>query len=218
MYQFLRGIIKEKITDPQGSEKLILDVNGVGYEIQTSLSTLELIGKNGDTVTVYTTLIHKEDQMTLIGFPTLMERELFSLLFSVSGIGPKSALNILNSLTVSEITYSILYDDASILSKANGVGERTASRVILELKEKIKNWKYLPIACKEKMEMENGKGSLPKQSAGAVSEARSVLQALGYSSHEINQAFTNANGHNNTNEDAETLIHFSLKWLSTIKK
>ncbi len=218
MYQFLRGIIKEKITDPQGSEKLILDVSGVGYEIQTSLSTLELIGKNGDTVTVYTTLIHKEDQMTLIGFPTLMERELFSLLFSVSGIGPKSALNILNSLTVSEITYSILYEDTSILSKANGIGERTASRVILELKEKIKNWKHLPIACKEKMEMENGKSKLQKQSGGAVSEARSVLQALGYSSHEINQAFTHANGHNDNNEDAETLIHFSLKWLSTIKK
>lgn len=216
MYQFLRGIIKEKITEPQGAEKLILDVNGVGYEVQMGLSSLELTGKNGDTTTVYTTLIHKEDQMTLIGFPTLLERELFNLLFSVSGVGPKTALNILNGLTVSEVTYSILYDDASILSKANGIGERTANRIILELKEKIKHWKYLPIACKEKMESEKTK--LQNLSGASASEARSVLQALGYSGHEINQAFTKAKTHTNNGEDTESLIHFSLKWLSTIKK
>lgn len=216
MYQFLRGIIKEKITEPQGAEKLILDVNGVGYELQIGLSSLELVGKVGDIVTVYTTLIHKEDQMTLIGFPTLLERELFGLLFSVSGVGPKTALNILNSLTVSEVTYSILYDDTSVLSKANGIGERTASRIILELKEKIKNWKYLPIACKETMEKEKSK--IQGISGAYVSEARSILQALGYSSHEISQAFTQANTHSNGKEDSESLIHFSLKWLSTVKK
>src|SRR3989338_8307658 len=146
MYWFLRGIIKEKITDLPGAEKLVLDVNGIGYEIQTGLISLELFGKIGEETTVYTTLIHKEDQMTLIGFPTLLERELFNLLFSVSGIGPKTALNLLNNLTVSEITYSILYDDTSVLCKANGIGERTAARIVLELKEKIKNWKHLPIA------------------------------------------------------------------------
>ena len=213
MYQFLRGIIKEKITDQPGSEKLILDVNGIGYEIQSSLSALELFGKGGEVCTVYTTLIHKEDQMTLIGFPTLLERELFNLLFSVSGIGPKTALNLLGSLTVSEITYSILHDDPSTLSKANGIGERTASRVILELKEKIKNWKHLPIVY-------SGDRLHPQVTShkpSALSDARSVLQALGYSSGEINQAFSQAKTNGN-HDDSEALIHFSLKWLATVRK
>ena len=210
MYQFLRGIIKEKITEPVGAEKLILDVNGIGYEVCTSLSTLDLIGKIGEVSTVYTTLIHKEDGMTLIGFLTLMERELFNLLFSVSGIGPKTALNLLNNLTVSEITYSILNEDSTILSKAQGVGERTAGRIILELKEKIKNWQYLPLAQSPKLKTQSSGDS-------SVNEARSVLQALGYSGTEINQAFTQAKSNGN-NVDPESLIHFSLKWLSAVKR
>lgn len=213
MYQFLRGIIKEKITDSPGSEKLILDVNGIGYEIQSSLSALELFGKCGEVCMVYTTLIHKEDQMTLIGFPTLLERELFNLLFSVSGIGPKTALNLLGGLTVSEITYSILHEDPSVLCKANGIGERTASRIILELKEKIKNWKHLPIVYSGK------NGSKEKQGliTNGLNDARSVLQALGYSSGEINQAFSQAKTNGN-HDDSEALIHFSLKWLATVRK
>ncbi|MBI3591179.1 MAG: Holliday junction branch migration protein RuvA [Candidatus Melainabacteria bacterium] len=214
MYQFLRGIIKEKITEPLGAEKLILEVNGIGYEINTSLSALDLFGKNGETTTVYTTLIHKEDQMTLIGFPTLLERELFNLLFSVSGIGPKTALNLLNNLTVSEITYSILNEDISNLRKAQGIGERTASRIILELKEKIKNWKHLPIAYSEKLK---GKDTENQSSSSFLNEARSVLQALGYSGNEINQAFSQAKSNGN-HEDAESLIHFSLKWLASVKR
>ena len=216
MYRFLRGIITEKITEPPGSEKLILDVNGIGYEIHTSLSALDLIGKKGETSTVYTTLIHKEDQMTLIGFPTLLERELFNLLFSVSGIGPKTALNLLNNLTVSEISYSILNEDTQVLCKAQGIGGRTASRIILELKEKIKNWQHLPIAYSGKQ----GSKESTKQSddnGHVTSEARSVLQSLGYSSQEINQAFNQAKTNGN-HKDPEELIHFSLKWLTTIKK
>ena len=214
MYHFLRGIITEKITEPGGSEKLILDVNGVGYEINTTQEALNSTGKKGETTTVYTTLIHKEDNMTLIGFPTLLERELFNLLHSVSGIGPKTALNLLNNLTVSEISFAILYDDASSLSKAQGIGEKTASRIILDLKEKIKNWKYLPVAHTEKIR--NGDGVTGRQ-GGFESEARSVLQSLGYSSSEINQAFTNAKS-NGDHKDPEALVHFSLKWLASVKR
>jgi len=215
MYRFLRGIITEKITEPQGTEKLILDVNGVGYEIQCTLSAIGFFGKVGETATVYTTLIHKEDQMFLIGFPTMLERELFNLLFSVSGIGPKTALNLLNDLTVSEITHSILYDETSALCKANGIGEKTAGRVILELKEKIKNWQHLPIAYSphERSFDKNGQ----RDFKSAQLEARSVLQSLGYSSQEINHAFNNAKS-NGEDHDPEKLVHFSLKWLSVVKR
>ena len=209
MYHFLKGIITEKITEPAGQEKIILDVNGIGYEIYANLSTLDFFGKEGSVSTVYTTLIHKEDQMILIGFPTLLEKELFNLLFSVSGIGPKTALNILNSLTLSEITYAILNEDVTNLSKAQGIGIKTAGRIILELKEKIKNWNHLPIAYSNKRD-ENPE-------IRGQNDARSVLQSLGYSSPDINQAFINAKSNGN-HVDPESLIHFSLKWLSTIKK
>ena len=214
MYQFLRGIIIEKITEQEGSEKLILDVGGIGYEIQSSLSCLNTMPKKGEITTVYTTLIHKEDLMTLYGFSTLLERELFNLLCNVNGIGPKSALSLLNNLTVSEITFSILYDDTSILCKAQGVGEKTAARIILELKEKIRNWKYLPIAYSEKIR--NGETASGRRGE-FENEARSVLQSLGYTSSEITQAFTNAKT-NGDYKDPESLIQFSLKWLSVAKR
>ena len=149
--------------------------------------------------------------MSLYGFHTLYERDLFNLLFSVSGIGPKTALSLLNNLTPSEITYAILNEDASSLKKANGIGQKTAERLVLELKEKMKNWKHLPIVNRGKSsdskEQKNGNASL--------TEARSVLQALGYSTQEINKAFSEANG---SHSDSEELIHFSLKWLSTVQK
>ena len=212
MYQFLRGIITEKMTEPTGSEKVILDVSGIGYEIHTSLSALELIGKKGETTTVYTTLVHKEDQMTLFGFPSLIEKELFNLLFSVSGIGPKTALTLLNNLTVSEIAYSILNEDVSHLKKSQGIGEKTASRIILELKEKIKNWKHLPIAYSENLKSNGSNLEQP-----SLNDARSVLQSLGYSNQEINQAISNIESNGNY-KDSESVVHAALKWLASVKR
>ncbi len=212
MYQFLRGIITEKITEPTGSEKVILDVSGIGYEIHTSFSALELMGKKGETTTVYTTLVHKEDQMTLFGFPSLIEKELFNLLFSVSGIGPRTALTLLNNLTVSEIAYSILNGDVTHLKKSHGIGEKTASRVILELKEKIKNWKHLPIAYSE-----NQKNSVINSQSSSLNDARSVLQSLGYSNQEINQAISHTES-NGSHKDSESVVHTALKWLASVKR
>ncbi len=213
MYQFLRGIITEKITEPVGSEKVILDVSGIGYEIHTSLSALGLIGKKGDTTTVYTTLVHKEDQMTLFGFPSLIEKELFNLLFSVSGIGPKTALNLLNNLTVSEISYSILNGDITHLKKSQGIGEKTASRIVLELKEKIKNWKNLPIAYSGNLKTKDPTNQNTEQNS--LNDARSVLQSLGYSNQEINQAISQTN---ENHKDSETVVHAALKWLASVKQ
>ena len=212
MYHFLKGRITEKITSEEGSEKLILEVSGIGFEIQTTSSGLSLFGKVGENTTVYTTLIHKEDAMSLIGFPTLLERELFNLLFSVSGIGPKTALNLLNNLTVSEIAYSIISENTDGLTKSPGIGGKTASRIILELKEKIKNWKHLPIAYLEKRDGKTAMG----RNGGFENEARSVLLALGYSASEINQAFNQAKANGDQKEDSESLIHFSLKWFSSV--
>lgn len=215
MYQFIRGIITEKITEPAGSEKVILDVSGIGYEIHTSLSSLELMGKKGETTTVYTTLVHKEDQMTLFGFPSLIEKELFNLLFSVSGIGPKTALTLLNNLTVSEISYSILNEDVTHLKKSQGIGEKTASRIILELKEKIKNWKHLPVAYSENVK--NNGTRIQNSEHHSLNDARSVLQSLGYSNQEISQAISQTESNGN-HKDSESVVHAALKWLASVKK
>lgn len=214
MYQFLRGIITEKSGDNPGSEKLILDVSGIGYEISVSLASLESFGRKGDSVTVYTALIHKEDGMTLYGFPTLLERELFNLLHSVSGIGPKSALNILGVLTVSEICYAILNDDASSLSKAQGVGSKTANRIVLELKTKIENWSMLPTAKGQIKGSNKAENILDNGKHVILKEAREVLESLGYSNGDISDAFSKANGHT---KDSESLVHFSLKLLSSAR-
>ncbi|MBI2996785.1 MAG: Holliday junction branch migration protein RuvA [Candidatus Melainabacteria bacterium] len=211
MYQFLKGIIIEKITEPQGSEKIILDVSGIGFEIYTTLSSINLAGEKGQATKVFTALIHKEDQMTLFGFPTLLERELFNLLCSVSGIGPKTALSLLNNLTVSEISHSVLNENISALRKANGIGEKTASRIILELKEKIKNWKYLPIIHSESGENIGGQRS----GVGVLNEARSVLQSLGYSNQEINQAISQLS---TQLKDSESIVHSALKLLAGVKR
>ena len=215
MYQFIRGIITEKITEPVGSEKVVLDVSGVGYEIHTSLSSLELMGKKGETTTVYTTLVHREDQMTLFGFPSLIEKELFNLLFSVSGIGPKTALTLLNNLTVSEISYSILNEDVTHLKKSQGIGEKTAGRIILELKEKIKNWKHLPIAYSGNLKNNGSKNQNLEQPS--LNDARSVLQSLGYSNQEINQAISHTESNGN-HKDSESVVHAALKWLASVKR
>ena len=215
MYQFLRGIITEKITEPTGSEKVILDVSGIGYEIHTSLSALELMGKKGETTTVYTTLVHKEDQMTLFGFPSLIEKELFNMLFSVSGIGPKTSLNLLNNLTVSEIAYSILNEDVTHLKKSQGIGEKTASRIVLELKEKIKNWKHLPIAYSGNLKTKDSPNQNSEQHS--LNDARSVLQSLGYSNQEINQAISQTESNGN-HRDSESVVHSALKWLASVKR
>ena len=214
MYQFIKGKIVEKITEQEGNEKIILEAGGIGYEIYTTLASLSLYGKDDSEVTVYTTLIHKEDSMALYGFPTLLEREMFNLLLTVSGIGPKSALSILSNLTVSEVSFAILNEEVSVLSRANGIGERIAGRIILELKGKIKNWQYLPI-----VHVERNKGDISIQESGDfLSEARSILKSLGYSNPDISQAITHAKNNSCEKLDSEKLIHFSLKWLSSVRK
>lgn len=215
MYHFLRGKVLEKITDQPGAEKIIIDVNGIGFEVLVSLATVSSLPKKGEEGTVYTTLIHREDHMTLFGFATLHERELFNLLLSVSGIGPKSSLSILGELTVSEICYAILNEDSASLSKAQGVGSKTAHRIVLELKEKISNWKYLTIANSKSKDKTSVDEHDPVNNHSVLKDARLVLESLGYSSKDISDAFSKAD---EKIKDSESLVYFSLKWLSNTKK
>lgn len=116
---------------------LVVECGGVGFKCFTTLTTLREIGRVGNEVNVYTHLAVREDAMDLFGFATKEELESFRLLISVSGIGPKAAAAILSEMTPDRLAVCIASGDAKMLTKAQGVGKKTAERVVLELKDKM---------------------------------------------------------------------------------
>lgn len=132
MISFLVGLIEEK-----NENKLELDVNGVGFEVNVSSNTLASLPMQGNNVKIYTYMAVREDDISLYGFSTIEERELFFKLISVSGIGPKMAIGILSGLSISDLTMAIIKADTKLLSKIKGLGKKTAERLCLELKDKL---------------------------------------------------------------------------------
>ncbi|MGN0865047.1 MAG: Holliday junction branch migration protein RuvA [Akkermansia sp.] len=134
MIAFLRGVVAEAL--PQC---LVLDVNGVGYEVQVPLSTFDALNPHlGQTLTLKTHVHVRENGQTLYGFATDAERDIFRLLIErVSGIGPATAVAILSSLNVHAFKSAVVSGDVQAVARAKGVGKRTAERIILELKDKI---------------------------------------------------------------------------------
>jgi len=120
------------------ADRLVLDVGGVGYLLHVPVSSMVKIRQGEETV-LHTHLIMREDDLSLYGFLTRDEKELFLQLLSVTGIGPKAALAILSSFAVSRIKTAIACEDVSLLTEVPGIGSKTAKRIILELKEKIKD-------------------------------------------------------------------------------
>jgi holliday junction DNA helicase RuvA len=132
MYNFIIGKIAEK-----NENIVVVENNGIGYELNVSINTLETIGNLGDEVKLYTYLSVREDDMSLFGFSLKEEKNLFLNLISVSGVGPKSAIQILSGEKLSKINIAISNGDTSMLSKIKGIGKKTAERIIVELKDKV---------------------------------------------------------------------------------
>jgi holliday junction DNA helicase RuvA len=126
------------ILDSVNLTDVIVDVNGIGYEIIIPLSTYDKLPKEGGKVTFSTYLHVREDAMTLYGFATQDEKELYKILTTVSGIGPKLALKILSSISISSFCEAVSSGNIKILSRINGLGKRSSERLVVELKEKIK--------------------------------------------------------------------------------
>ena len=156
-----------------GPDWIILNVNGVGFQVYLPSSTLSTIGQVGADVKVYTHLHVREDLLALYGFGTPDELRLFGILVGVSGIGPKLAVTMLSSMTAEQLTGAIATGNADLLNTVPGVGKKTANRIVLELKEKI------------------GAGWISTPEAESVQENRDVLGALvsfGYSAAEATRA------------------------------
>ena len=132
----LEGTLEQLNTD-----SAIVRVGGVSFQVHVPASTLNRIGTIGERVHLHTFLHWKEDSSALYGFTTPQELDLFKMLISVSGVGPKSALSMLSSLTSDELASAILSSNVDLITQAPGIGKKTASRVVLELKGKLeKGW------------------------------------------------------------------------------
>ena len=132
MYSFIKGAVVEK-----QENLIVVENNGIGYEIIVSNNTLDGVGPLLTQVKIHTYYHVREDQAVLFGFSSSEEKNMFLKLIKVNGIGPKMAITILSGVTISDLAVSIITGDTALLSKVKGVGKKTAERIVLELKEKV---------------------------------------------------------------------------------
>ena len=171
MIAYLRGSLELK-----SEEYIIIEVQGIGYKVYMSKKSIDSLPDEG-AVRVYTYLKVREDDVSLFGFCTNEELHMFELLISVGGIGAKSAINILSSITPSRFALAVITNDVNSLKKLQGIGQKTAQRIILELKDKIKTEEA--ISAREEQD-----SSMDDEEKEDVIQA---LQVLGYRRYEINK-------------------------------
>lgn len=198
MIAFVSGILEMKLNG-----YIVIDVGGVGYKIFMSEASIDSLGNLGDKVKVYTHQHVREDDISLYGFLTMEELNMFELLISVSGVGAKSALSILANVEPSSFALAVITNDTSKLVKIPGVGAKTAARIVLELKDKLKNQDMV-----SKKENVVKKATINEEE---LDEAISALQVLGYNRRDIEKVFEKIDLSNLTLED---MIKQGLKYLS----
>lgn len=185
-----------------GTDHAIIDVGGIGYRIYISAMTLSALPRIGGTIQLFTYLQVREDAMALFGFSSMEELELFEQLIGVSSVGPKAALAILGVLSANDLKFAILAEDAKAISRAPGVGAKTAQRIVMELKEKVS----LEDAFEQRITAPDA-----SMQQGAVNDAILGLVALGYGSAEATRAVRSVPDAQEL--DAEGLIKQALKQL-----
>ena len=148
MYSYIIGVVTHK---EEG--KIALENNGIGYEINVSTNTLSALPLGGDVVRIFTYLVVREDEMSLYGFISNEEKNMFLLLTTVSGIGPKMALGILSEISIPNLMSAIASEDLRTLTKVKGLGKKTAERLILELKDKVNPLEALAMGGSMAVEM-----------------------------------------------------------------
>lgn len=197
MYAFIEGEVCEKLN---GS--VVLLASGVGWQLNCSNNTLQAAPPLGEKMRCWTWLSVREDAMELFGFATREEKEMFLQLTSVSGIGPKTALGVLGSMPLRELNLAILLGDVNALSRAPGIGKKTAQRIALELKDKISQADVSAAVPAQSA------AASPALSPDAVTEAIEALIALGYSSTEARNAISQVRDQTDKPED---LIRLALR-------
>ena len=174
----LRGTLAEK-----QPPHLLLDVNGVGYELEVPMTTLYRLPAVGEPLTLHTHLVVREDAHLLYGFFEKRERELFRELIRLNGVGPKLALALMSGLEVDELVRCVQAQDTAALVKVPGVGKKTAERLLVELKDRFKAWESIPSIAPLVAEPQ-----LAQAVSSAENDAVSALISLGYKPQEASRA------------------------------
>lgn len=198
MIAFVSGILEMKLNG-----YVVIEVGGIGYKVFMSETAIDSLGEIGNKVKVFTHYHVREDDISLYGFLTMEELNMFELLISVSGVGAKSALNTLANIEPSTFALAVISNDTSKLVKIPGIGAKTAARIILELKDKLKNQEII----------NNKKESIKKITVDEekIDEAISALQVLGYNKKDIEKVFEKIDTENLTLEE---MIKQGLKYLA----
>lgn len=176
MYAYIKGTLEEKAKD-----SIVIETAGIGYKIYISEKTMMTLGELGEKIKIYTHYHVREDNISLYGFTSNEELKMFELLLQVSGIGAKTAITMLSNITPSQFALAVISNDIKELVKIPGIGTKSAQRMILELKDKLK----VENAIEEKSETKTEEIS----NVEAINEATQALQILGYNKAEIKRVF-----------------------------
>lgn len=180
MFAYIKGSLEVKTNG-----YIVIDVNGIGYKIFMSETAINKLGAIGEIIKIHTYVRVREDDISIYGFNTNEELRMFELLLSVSGIGAKSALVILSNVSVSSFALAIINNDINLLKKLPGIGPKTAQRVILELKDKLK--KENEIVANENTDISDTINTAIMDDE-KIAEATAALKVLGYMGKEIEKA------------------------------
>ncbi len=176
MFAYIKGSLEMKM-----SNYIVIDVGGLGYKIFMSENNINSIGNIGDVVKVFTYYRVREDDVSIFGFKTQEQLRMFELLISVSGVGAKSALVMLSCIEPSDFAIAVISNNVKVLTQIPGIGNKSAQRIILELKDKLKDEQ-----TNEQIEQSKEKATEDSQK---IQEAISGLMVLGYSKKDIEKAF-----------------------------
>lgn len=201
MLSYIKGSLEVKT-----SGYIVIETGGLGYKIYMPETSIEKLGDIGSTVKVHTYMKVREDDISLFGFNTNEELRMFELLLSVSGIGAKSAVVILSNISPSKFALAVITNDVGVLKKLPGIGPKTAARIILELKDKLKTEETISTS-----NLDNISSTSTIIENNNISEATTALQVLGYSIREIEEALSKFDA---SNLQLEDIIKTALKNLS----
>ena len=200
MISFIRGLVADTTEN-----SVILEAGGIGYEIFMTGSSIEQASRSEGEVKIHTYFHVREDAMQLYGFLSRDDLEMFRLLLNVNGIGPKAALGVLAGLTADELRFAVLSDDIKTISRAPGIGKKTAQKLILELKDKLD----LEDAFEQKLANQSAAGIPETEGDNQLQEAVQALVALGYPNTDALRAVKKVEGAEKM--DVETLLKAALK-------
>lgn len=206
MYDYIKGIFSYRTATPKGCFVTIQTGGGVGYLFEVMERDYSKLPQENEDLKLYAVLIHREDKMSLCGFLKREDRDIFNILTSVSGVGTKMALTLLNSFEVSDLVGFVLEGNFKELTRAKGVGPKLAQKIILELKDKLTNYKdATPV------NITAAGSNINRQN---IEDAQMVLLSLGYEKDEVATAVSKAVQRLTDKALAEEILKEALKILS----